>query len=402
VWHVGTFDTVGANELRVIHMSCKERVPRFFLRIAQLLSHICIVFIFSQFKSLYHYLTDHPRVLPASEKQIHYFKYYSDRTMKWYLSHFPTSTSFLASGALLTGEASPGYLPYPDVAQMVRLRMGEGPRVIVIAREPVDRAYSSYRYNYVKPTLKWMRMGRFFGIKPQQDDSYYERYLFSFEDMMVAELEVLRECLATPNGSAVNGARETWGSQSWAQPEYARRDKLRLDPLVDLDGFCYGEAVNKKIIRQQWANLMEKYPNKVIEERNVHLKQSMIGRGLYALPLEWWYAVFNTSDIYFLCTEELDDMTGEPINKLGQFLGLPSYNFSETVSRGAYNVGGHEGYDKEVSWSELENERISNTTDDSASEQEIPLSIEFRRELEEFIRPYNDRLFELIGRRCDW
>lgn len=38
--------------------------------------------------SLYHYLTSHPKVLPAKEKQIHYFKYYKDYPMKWYyVSH---------------------------------------------------------------------------------------------------------------------------------------------------------------------------------------------------------------------------------------------------------------------------------------------------------------------------
>jgi hypothetical protein len=322
--------------------------------------------------------------------------------MKWYLRHFPTATSFMASGALITGEASPGYLPYPEVSQMVRMRLPDGPRIVVIGREPVDRAYSSYRYNYVSPNLLAMRMGHVHGVKRGQEDSYYERYLFSFEDMMRAELETLRECLAAPNGSAVAGAKKYWGSKSWAQPEYARREKLGLDPLVDLDGYCYGGPVNKSIIRKQWTDLMAKYPDKVIEDNNVHLKQSMIGRGLYALPLEWWYAVFNKSDIYFVCTEELSDMTGEPLNKLGQFLGLPSYNFSGTVSRGAYNVGNHQGYDVEVSWNELEEELFSNATDDNAMEQEIPLSVDFRQELEGFIRPYNERLFELVGRRCDW
>jgi hypothetical protein len=73
--------------------------------------------------SLYHYLTGHPRILPAREKQIHYFKFFPDRSLKWYFDHFPTTVSFLSNGALMTGEASPGYLPYPDVAYMVRNRM---------------------------------------------------------------------------------------------------------------------------------------------------------------------------------------------------------------------------------------------------------------------------------------
>jgi hypothetical protein len=60
--------------------------------------------------SLYQYLVGHPRVLPAKDKQIHYFKYWSFRPMKWYLSNFPPAKTFLSHGALMTGEASPGYL----------------------------------------------------------------------------------------------------------------------------------------------------------------------------------------------------------------------------------------------------------------------------------------------------
>lgn len=354
-------------------------------------------------QSLYHYLTDHPRVLPASMKQIHYFKYYPDRAMKWYLSHFPTATSFLSSGALITGEASPGYLPYPDVAAMVRQRLPNGPRIIAIGREPIDRAYSSYRYNYVSPTLDILRTGKIYGIQKDQPDEYYLDYLFSFEDMIQAELQILRECLSVPNGSAVSGAKSSWGKKQWAKKEYERRDKLGLDPLVDLDGHCYGGEVNFTVTRRQWTNLYAKYPKKVIPSNNVHLTQAMIGRGLYTLPLEWWYAVFNSSDIYFVCTEELKDMTGEPLNQLGQFLGLHSFNFSQIVGRGAYNVGSHRGYDNEVSWNELQVESLSNTSDsESADSEAIPLSDQVRRDLEDFVRPYNERLFKLVGRRCKW
>ena len=62
--------------------------------------------------SLYHYLVGHPRVIPALEKQLHYFKYHAPtQPLQWYYGHFPTPRSFLEHGALMTGEASPGYLP---------------------------------------------------------------------------------------------------------------------------------------------------------------------------------------------------------------------------------------------------------------------------------------------------
>jgi hypothetical protein len=320
--------------------------------------------------------------------------------MKWYFSHFPTATSFLSSGAIITGEASPGYLPYPDVAAMVRQRLPKGPRIIAIGREPIDRAYSSYRYNYVSPTIETMRKGVMYGIKKDQPDSYYHEFLFSFEDMIKAELEILRECLSIPNGSAVSGAKIAWGKKSWAIAEYERRDRFELDPLVDLDGHCYGGPVNPSIIRKQWTNLFSQYPKKIIPNQNVHLTQAMIGRGLYTFPLEWWYAVFDNNEIYFVCTEELKDMTGEPLNQLGKFLGLHSFNFSEIVSRGAYNVGSHHGYDNEVPWNELESEGTNNVSEGTTST--IPLSDEVRKELEDFVRPYNERLFKLVGRRCNW
>jgi len=140
--------------------------------------------------------------------------------------------------------------------------------------------------------------------------------------------------------------------------------------------------------------------SQIIDKNNLHLKQSFIGRGLYALPLEWWYIHFPKEEIFFMCTEELSDLSGAPMNNLGNFLGLPSFNFSEVVQGGAYNVGGHKGYDKETSWVEIEEE--TNVTVATTTQQDIPLSDDFLRELKAFILPYNERLFALTGRRCDW
>ncbi len=49
-------------------------------------------------------------MLPAKAKQINFFKNYTDYPMKWYLQQFPPAEVFLSKGALMTGEASPGYL----------------------------------------------------------------------------------------------------------------------------------------------------------------------------------------------------------------------------------------------------------------------------------------------------
>ena len=317
--------------------------------------------------------------------------------MQWYLKHFPTATSFLASGALMTGEASPGYLPYPDVVGEVKRRLPE-PKIIALGREPLDRAWSSYRYNYANPLLDKLRKGAMRGVKKSQPDETYRQYLFSFEDLVKAELTVLRECFAE-NGPGVVQARKKYENQPWARKEMKRRKKAGEPPMIDLDEFCYGGKVSETVPRKQWTDLVEQYPDKIIDVPNLHLVQSLIGRGLYTFPLEWWYAGFQKEQIYFMCTEELSDLSGTPLNDLGGFLGLPAHNFSSIVAKGAYNVGGHKGYDKEVSWETIQQEsKPANVT----SPNEIPLSPEVRKEVDEFVRPINERLFALTGHRCDW
>jgi hypothetical protein len=298
----------------------------------------------------------------------------------------------LAAGGLMSGEASPGYLPYPSVVIDMKQDMAE-PRLVVVGRNPIERAYSSYKYNYVDPTWKHLSQSKRDGILKHQPQEYYTKFLFSFEEMVKAELRVLRECLA-PGSVEEKETRKQWSHVDWIRDEYDRRQEQGLPALIDLDGFCYGDKVSDKVLRKQWIDLVAEQPGKIISDRNTHLTQSLLGRSLYLFPLEWWYAAFPPSHIYFVCTEELQDFSGESMNRVGGFLGLPRYeNFSTVVESGAFNVGGHKGYDYEVAWSKIEEEH---------KKDDVPISDELRQELEEFIRPYNERLFNMTGRRCNW
>lgn len=358
--------------------------------------------------SLYHYLVGHPRVLPASEKQIHYFKYYARYGLKWYMGHFPTAESFMANGALMTGEASPGYLPYPEVVALTKKEMA-GTKIICVGRDPLGRSWSSYRYNYINPAIEIMRNGKAPGIAKNKSDEYYHQYLYSFEEMLRAELKTIKACIA-PGGPGEQGAKERWGQEPWGKEVFAERKRKGLPPLLDLDGTCYGDFISKTVPRRQWQELVDSKPHKFLNVPSLHLSQAMIGRSLYVYPLEWWYAMHPHEDIYFLCTEEMRDMTGEPINQIGKFLGLPSFNFSGIVNAGAYNVGGHKGYDKVTSWETVDvkkeegpREQVNLTKATTPSEEdEIPLSDEFRQEMLDFYKSHNERLFKLVGRRCNW
>jgi hypothetical protein len=96
--------------------------------------------------SLYYYLAAHPSVVQARRKQVQFFDhaYDASRISSRYLSQFPAS---LKEGEV-TGEASPGYAQYSQVPGRVARHLN-GVRILVIARDPAERAHSSYHYNYV-------------------------------------------------------------------------------------------------------------------------------------------------------------------------------------------------------------------------------------------------------------
>jgi hypothetical protein len=333
----------------------------------------------------------------------------------------------------MTGEASPGYLPYPQVVKDVHRIMqkephNDMPKIIMVGRSPLERIYSSYRYNYVHPTLEFLRLGRHAGVPKDLSNGEYQLYLFSLEDFVRSELAQLKKCLTwvdqdhkVHEGFGVNRTLDRWYKQTEFRDVLIERNQnsssnADVPPaLIDLDGVCYGDKVSSTVLRTQWAQLQTEFPEKLIVDQNLHLTQAMIGRSLYSLPLEWWYLKFDSKDIFFVCTEELRNP--ETIQELALNLGLPWYNFSQVIAEGAYNVGGHRGYDKATSWEELQAEKngtMINTASQIQNKQSeakesetsatngIPLPPDLYEELLEFLKPFNERLFQLTGKRCHW
>jgi hypothetical protein len=101
--------------------------------------------------SLYQYLTQHPRVAPAVRKEIQYFSEHYHRGPRWYRRHFPPLVArnpgrLIGRKRLLTGEATPYYLFHPRAPRRVRDSLPHV-KLIAMLRNPVDRAYSHYRYH---------------------------------------------------------------------------------------------------------------------------------------------------------------------------------------------------------------------------------------------------------------
>jgi hypothetical protein len=112
--------------------------------------------------SLFNYLLRHPDVAPLflsleNRKGVHYFDTNFHKGWAWYRSHFPTSISRALRGrprrSVLVGEASPYYLFHPHAAARARREVPNA-KLIVLLRNPIDRAFSHYkerRRNGVEP-----------------------------------------------------------------------------------------------------------------------------------------------------------------------------------------------------------------------------------------------------------
>jgi Sulfotransferase domain len=93
--------------------------------------------------ALYAYLRWHPNVTGPAWKEVSYFDRHYRRGVHWYRGHFP-----LRPGDRLVGEASPGYLFHPLAPERVRATVPEA-RLIVLLRDPVERALSHYHHEVV-------------------------------------------------------------------------------------------------------------------------------------------------------------------------------------------------------------------------------------------------------------
>lgn len=95
--------------------------------------------------SLFHYLTLHPQVAAPLKKEIAFFCTHYHKGINRYRLHFPFQKKYNNSESRkITGEASPYYLSHPLAPERVR-KMLPNVQLIVLLRNPVERAYSSYQ-----------------------------------------------------------------------------------------------------------------------------------------------------------------------------------------------------------------------------------------------------------------
>jgi hypothetical protein len=105
--------------------------------------------------SLYRALSAHPAVIKAVlHKGVHYFDVGYDHGMRWYRGHFPLQRRAERVAGTLgvpaqTFESSPYYMYHPHAMSRIANDLPDV-RVVVLVRDPVERAYSQHAHEVAR------------------------------------------------------------------------------------------------------------------------------------------------------------------------------------------------------------------------------------------------------------
>lgn len=234
--------------------------------------------------SLYNYMSYHPKIQFTTIKELHFFDIGFNKGIKWYRSNFPDEVVKQDKG-LITGEATPYYIFHPLVPQRI-FEFAPKIKLIVLLRNPVDRAYSHYQHE--------VNMGA-------------EK--LSFEDALKAE----------------SGRLE------------GELDKIKSDETY----YSFN-----------------------------HQNFSYLSRGIYHEQLLRWFNFFCKENILILQSENFYSNTSNVVNKVFEFLSLPSVNLKLDK---VYN--------------NLRYKSMKPTT---------------REYLIDYFKPYNEKLYKLLDVDFKW
>jgi hypothetical protein len=192
--------------------------------------------------SLYNYLIEHPDVASASAKELRFFDVKFHKGWDWYLAQFPQLDE-----AQIVGESSPNYLFDPSVPARVKASLPNA-KLIVLLRNPVDRAYSQYTFrgrrletaSFIDEMLaditRWQETGMAVA-KVEGSPSYFARGIYAdqlerwFAHFPLSQFHIIRsEDLFEEPEPVFRGVLEFLGLRPW------RPEKFRAFNASTYDG----------------------------------------------------------------------------------------------------------------------------------------------------------------------
>jgi hypothetical protein len=251
---------------------------------------------------LHYYLMQHPNLVGAFKKEVHYFdndKNY-ERGKKWYHNNFKNEQW---KKNFLCFESTPAYMYWKKVPQRIKNDYPEM-KIIFILRNPVSRAYSAW--------------------------NFYRTYLSKDRPKRVI-----------------------------------KRNLKKVSPTM------FKEFYSTEVFPD-----FETLLNKDIERVKTNSTQeepAIIRSGIYVDQVKRYFDVFGRENVLILGMKDMIKDKKKVLNEILRFLGLP-----------------------ESDWNFLREEVLN------AKEYREKIKPETEAFLNEFYKPYNEQLFELLGTKVNW
>lgn len=181
--------------------------------------------------SLFRALAAHPHVVrPNFHKGVHYFDVNYDRGARWYRGHFP-----VRRGTRMAFEAAGYYMHHPLAPERIARDLPEV-KLLVLLRDPVERAYSAYRHELARGFETETSFERALALEPERLRGEVERirrgelshshrhHSYLDRGRYAAQLEVLFELFGRDR------VQVTFAEEFFAEPE------SRYDAIIEFLG----------------------------------------------------------------------------------------------------------------------------------------------------------------------
>ena len=162
--------------------------------------------------SMFYVLGQHPAVFSSTlpRKEVHYFDHKHDLGLAWYRCHFPliarARLAARGAGEPVAFEGTPNYLFHPLAPERIHREL-PGVKLLVMVRDPVERAYSAHAH----------QMG--FGFETEE----FERAL-ELEDTRLAGEE--QRIIAEPGYYSFNHCHYTYRARGHYADQLERLERL--------------------------------------------------------------------------------------------------------------------------------------------------------------------------------
>jgi Sulfotransferase domain len=230
--------------------------------------------------TLYGLLTEHPCIVPALRKEVHYFERNFHRGISWYRSFFPLRlhkyyATKVRGRPLLSGEATAYYIFHPHAPKRI-LETLPDVKLIALLRNPVDRAYSHFQHEVRKrrENLRFEEAiekeadrikegGRKMLLNESHDDRDYCYYSYLSRGLYVDQLElwinlfrkeqiltIRSEDLFTDPASVLQEAQDFLGVPRFELKEYRNYNDAKyppMDPFIRKRLVKYFEPHNQRL-----------------------------------------------------------------------------------------------------------------------------------------------------------